>query len=93
VFEVPIILGSVVAHEVGHLLLGLNSHTSAGVMQPHWERNQVRQVMTGVLLFTHEQSKLIQAEAQTRMRLQTVRLKERWEGSIQQARTVARSAE
>jgi hypothetical protein len=61
-FEVPIILGSVIAHEVGHLLLGLNSHTSAGVMQPRWERKQVRRAMTGALLFTHEQSKLVQAE-------------------------------
>jgi hypothetical protein len=48
-FEVPIILGSVIAHEVGHPLLGLNSHTSAGVMQPRWERKQVRRAMTGAV--------------------------------------------
>ncbi len=93
-FEVPIILGCVIAHEVGHLLLGLNSHSGSGVMQPQWERKQVRQAMTGVLLFTHEQSKLIQAEAQTRMRLQTVRPKEqRMERVDQQVRAVAYSAE
>jgi hypothetical protein len=40
--------------------------------------------MRGILPSTHEQSKLIQTEAQTRMRLQTVGLKDSsaWEGSI-----------
>jgi hypothetical protein len=70
-FEIPIILGSVIAHEIGHLLLGSNSHSVSGIMQGHWERRQVRQAVTGTLLFTPEQAKLIQAEAQTRMRLQT----------------------
>jgi hypothetical protein len=93
-FEFPIILGCVIAHEVGHLLLGSDSHSGSGVMQPRWERKQVRQAMTGVLLFTHEQSKLIEAEAQTRMRLQTVRLKEQRMGRVdQQVRTAAHSAE
>jgi hypothetical protein len=68
-FEIPIILGCVIAHEVGHLLLGSNSHAGTGIMQGHWERRQIRQAMTGNLVFTPEQAKLIQAEAQTRMRL------------------------
>jgi hypothetical protein len=74
-FEVPIILGCVIAHEVGHLLLGANSHSDLGVMQPRWERKQIRQAMMGGLLFTPEQAKLIQAETQTRMRLRTPSLK------------------
>jgi hypothetical protein len=78
-FEVPIILGCVMAHEIGHLLLGLNSHSGSGVMQPRWERKQVRQAMMGTLLFTPEQSQLIQVEAHTRMRLQTASLKEQRE--------------
>lgn len=75
-FEIPIILGCVIAHEVGHLLLGSNSHSGSGVMQRRWERKQIRQAMTGTLLFTLEQAKLIQAETQTRMRIQTASLKE-----------------
>jgi len=82
-FEAPIILGCVIAHEIGHLLLGSNSHSSSGVMQARWERKQVKQAMTGVMLFTHEQSKRIQAEAQTRMRLQAVRLKEQRMGKVE----------
>jgi hypothetical protein len=93
-FEVPIILGSVIAHEVGHLLLGLNSHTSAGVMQPRWERKQVRQAMTGVLLFTHEQSKLVQAEAKRRMSLEAISLNQQRLGRVeQQVITAAHSGE
>jgi hypothetical protein len=70
-FEIPIILGCVIAHEVGHLLLGSNSHSGSGIMQGHWERGQIRHAVTGTLLFTPEQAKLIQAETQKRMRLQT----------------------
>jgi hypothetical protein len=32
-FEIPIILGCVIAHEVGHLLLGSNSHSDSGIMR------------------------------------------------------------
>ena len=41
-FEVPIILGCVIAHELGHLLLGSNGHSVTGIMQPRWEAKQVR---------------------------------------------------
>jgi hypothetical protein len=70
-FEIPVVLGCVIAHEIGHLLLGSNSHSASGIMQGHWERGQVRQAVTGTLIFTPEQAKLIQAETQKRMRLQT----------------------
>jgi hypothetical protein len=70
-FEIPIVLGCVIAHEIGHLLLGSNSHSASGIMQGHWERGQIRHAVTGTLLFTPEQAKLIQAEAQTRMSLHT----------------------
>jgi hypothetical protein len=67
-FEAPIILGCAIAHELGHLLLGTNSHSDAGIMQPRWESNQFRQLMFGNLVFTTEQSKLMQEQAKTRMR-------------------------
>jgi hypothetical protein len=75
-FEAPMILGCVVAHEIGHLLLGSNSHSSAGIMQPHWQRKQILQRMRHQLLFTTEQSKLMRAEARTRMRPPTGTLKD-----------------
>lgn len=70
-FEAPIILGCVIAHEIGHLLLGSNSHSSTGIMQPQWDRKQVRQIMMGRLLFTPGQSKFMREAARTRMGLQT----------------------
>ena len=70
-FEAPIILGCVIAHELGHLLLGTNSHSGKGIMQRRWESNQFRQLMTGSLIFTTAQAQLMRAEAQGRMRLQT----------------------
>jgi hypothetical protein len=65
-FEMPMILGSVIAHEIGHLMLGLNSHSDTGIMQKHWERKQIQLVMTGNLLFTASQGKLMRAEMQKR---------------------------
>lgn len=75
-FEVPVILGCVIAHELGHLLLGSNSHSGSGVMQPQWGRKQMNQALTGGLLFTHEQSKRIQAEVEKRTSVQNASLDE-----------------
>jgi len=69
-FEIPIVLGGVIAHELGHLLLGSNGHSGKGIMQPRWEPNQVRQLMMGTLLFTPEQSKRMTVEAQARIEQQ-----------------------
>jgi hypothetical protein len=67
-FELPVILGCAIAHEIGHLLLGAQSHASSGIMQGLWGRNQIRQAMTGRLLFRGEESIRIQREAESRMR-------------------------
>jgi hypothetical protein len=69
-FEIPIILGCAIAHELGHLLLGTNSHSDTGIMQPRWEPSQFRQLMMGALLFTTAQSNLMREQVQTRSRLQ-----------------------
>jgi len=60
------ILGCVIAHEIGHLLLGPKSHYGIGIMQPRWSLPQVRQGLMGVLRFTPEQSERIRAEATRR---------------------------
>ena len=65
-FEIPIILGCVIAHELGHLLLGSNGHSGAGIMRPRWEPRHVRQLMMGTLRFSKEQSMLMRSEARTR---------------------------
>jgi len=65
-FDTHIILGCVIAHELGHLLLGLNSHSSKGIMHSPWGPEQMRRVMMGTLLFTAEQANLMQANASAR---------------------------
>ena len=58
------ILGDVIAHELGHLLLGSNAHASWGIMQAHWQGEELRRVAKGNLWFTagqaeHMRGKLI----------------------------------
>ena len=71
-FEAPIILGCVIAHELGHLLLGSTGHSNEGIMQPRWKANQVRQLMMGRLLFTPDQSRLMRLEARARSERQNL---------------------
>jgi len=53
---VPVILGHAVAHEIGHLLLGSNSHSSLGLMRAQWSRQDLQNAVAGNLLFTREQT-------------------------------------
>jgi len=56
--EAPLasILRNVLAHEVGHLLLGTNSHSGEGIMQAHWRSGQLQQIAKGQLRFTKQQA-------------------------------------
>ena len=54
------LLGAVAAHEVGHLLLGSRAHSSSGIMQPVWEKECLRRVWMGSLLFTQKQAQSMQ---------------------------------
>jgi hypothetical protein len=67
-FDARIILGCVIAHELGHLLLGANSHSSAGIMRSPWGQKQLQQALRGTLLFTAEQAKGMQAQVRARTR-------------------------
>lgn len=49
------ILGSVMAHEIGHLLLGVNSHSVSGLMQARWGGGALHRIVTGTLLFSPAQ--------------------------------------
>jgi hypothetical protein len=51
------VLGHVMAHEIGHLLLGLRSHSALGIMQPQWRGEALRRIGMGTLLFTAEQAR------------------------------------
>ena len=53
------LLGHVMAHEMGHLLLPYGAHALAGVMRPEWDRAQVKSAAAGLLTFTEDQAALI----------------------------------
>ena len=61
-----VILGHVIAHELGHLLLGEPGAHSAGVMKHAWDTNHVHDARNGRLLFTPEQALRMQAALRRR---------------------------
>ena len=82
--EVPTILGCSIAHEVGHLLLGPNSHSAGGIMRGEWGPKELQLALMGRLLFSSQQAKLIRAEARRRMNLQTGTPKEQRLATVDQ---------
>jgi hypothetical protein len=55
------VLGHVMAHEIGHLLLGTNAHSAMGIMRPHWQGEELRRIGMGTLPFTMQQVRHMQA--------------------------------
>ncbi len=53
------VLGHVMAHELGHLLLGLNAHSRQGIMCPSWHGDELHLASTGSLLFSEDQARLM----------------------------------
>ena len=50
-----VVLGHAIAHELGHLLLGSNSHSPRGLMRGHWTRHDLEDASKGRLGFSSEQ--------------------------------------
>lgn len=50
------LLGHVMAHEIAHLLLGLNSHSRFGIMRAQWQEEDLLKASKGELLFTRQES-------------------------------------
>ena len=55
-------LGHAIAHEIGHLLLGDNSHSPGGIMAAPWTKQDLWHISKGDLLFTREEVTRIQQE-------------------------------
>jgi hypothetical protein len=67
--ELPPLLGCLMVHEIGHLLLNSFGHSPTGVMQAEWGPMQLRQSLTGLMTFTPAQSRIIREQVQARMSL------------------------
>jgi hypothetical protein len=61
------LLGHAIAHEIGHLLLGPNSHSRDGIMRSQWNLNDLRVIARASLRFTPEQTERLRAACLARM--------------------------
>ena len=61
------ILGHVLAHEMGHLLLGMKGHSRHGIMHVPWGPQELGRASQGGLLFEAKQGRRIQAQVEARM--------------------------
>jgi hypothetical protein len=50
------VMGHAMAHEIGHLLLGTNSHSDSGLMSAVWTISEVRSLAKGQLNFRPEEA-------------------------------------
>jgi hypothetical protein len=53
------LLGHAMAHEIGHLLKGSNSHSPQGLMAAHWYQIELREAAMGSLNFTADDAILM----------------------------------
>ncbi len=60
--RVALILGHAMAHELGHLLLGTNSHSRDGLMAARWNRDDLARAARGDLLFGPEESRRMKSQ-------------------------------
>jgi hypothetical protein len=53
------VLGNILAHEIGHLLLPSDAHSIDGIMRAEWDDRQLQLATTSILDFTQEQAQRI----------------------------------
>jgi hypothetical protein len=62
-----VVLGCVISHEIGHLLLGVHAHSIFGIMQGEWGNEQLRLATMGEFVFMKDQANLMRANVRARM--------------------------
>jgi len=64
------ILGGILAHEIGHLLLAEHRHSRTGILQAEWGDEDLRMIAVGRLWFTPVQAARLVSRARERVRAQ-----------------------
>lgn len=67
VARLPEILGHIIAHEIGHVLLPGRGHSVSGIMRAKWSSNDWMLLRQGELNFAPEQSRFLRAELLQRL--------------------------
>jgi hypothetical protein len=69
----PLVLGITIAHELGHALLGPNSHSENGIMRPRFLGADFKKAQSTTLSFTPEQAEQMRTTVHQRKALQAGR--------------------
>lgn len=64
--SLPVLLGHIMAHELGHLLLGPGAHARETIMACPWDTNEFRFVKRGRLGFDKRQRALLRSQVAAR---------------------------
>src|SRR6266404_1502690 len=59
------LLGDIAAHEIGHLLLGTNSHAANGIMHARWDSEELGSISMGTLFFSDSESRQMRSKLAT----------------------------
>jgi len=62
-----VILGHLIVHEVGHLLLGAGSHSVSGIMHVPWHLKELEIIGQGTMTFTPAQAEPMRTNIRVRM--------------------------
>jgi hypothetical protein len=65
-----VILGHMLAHEAGHLLLGINGHSSRGIMHIPWREDDLQRAEVGRLKFTRQQAERMRKQVTERRKVE-----------------------
>jgi len=60
------LLGNVLAHEIGHLLMGSNSHSVSGIMSAHWYGEELRRISQAAMFFAPSESRIMRDRGASR---------------------------
>jgi len=60
------LLADVIAHEIGHLLPGSNSHAVSGIMCAHWNSEELRSIAEETMSFVAAQSRIMRDRLRAR---------------------------
>jgi hypothetical protein len=63
-----VLLGHLMAHEIGHLLLGSGGHSSRGIMRARWAKEDLEAAAQGSLGFTASQEEQMREQIRDRVR-------------------------
>jgi hypothetical protein len=62
----PVLLAALIAHEIGHVLLGTREHSASGVMAPRFGSREILAARRGELRFLHSEARRIRDAVERR---------------------------